>query len=167
MRNAPFPKGTGTPFGLRSRHLERSKSIATPAGDIVAALMRRQAAIQNEETKKLPREFVERMVRLLAGPTPDWSSWVLLVERFGDYRAVPVSGSFFPGVLREVANADRVHVFRADGLLYRSYERVFTYPRTIEFGIEKLERKAVLLMWEALDGKPLRQYRNSPKRVLP
>lgn len=106
------------------------------------------------------------MLRILAGPEVDWSSWVLLIERFGEYRTLPVSGKYFPSVVAEIANADRISVFRGDGLLYRTYQRVYTYPKTIDFPIDQLPQKAVELMWRVLKNKFIRQYRNqSPSRI--
>lgn len=106
------------------------------------------------------RDFFRRASRILNGPVVDWNSWAFLLEDDeGAWSTRRIEGRYFPQLLDAIQGWRRCHVFRSDGLFYRSYERVYTYPRLLQLPIEEVRIEPLLFLAEEL-GMPLRQYRN-------
>lgn len=113
-----------------------------------------------EREKKIDKDFARRCLRLLSPPPPDWTKWAfLLLDDDGNWSIQRVDGRFFSEVQEALQGYRQCHVFRSDGLLYRSYERVYTYPRLLEVFIEEIPYEALMDLAHDLN-RPLRQYRN-------
>lgn len=143
-------------------HVKRNSVTESHIGSCLKSLFPHLKMVSKMEERNPEdvKAFYRRISRVLAGPVIDWNSWAFLLEDDeGAWTTKRIEGRYFPQLLEAIQGWRRCHVFRGDGLFYRSYERIYTYPKLLAIPLEEISYEPLIFLAKEL-GMPLRQYRN-------